>query len=212
VILTAAMAAPLGVVSAWAGSGETGVAATVSGLPFSPRVERSVRVGARGTAIRFEGPASGRLATVHTLWRRPSRGCRIALRPEGNGLLGDVLATASVPDGATGWVGLPLDADLAGGTVYHLLVTCDSSSKSRLAYVRDGDRRAGRCGGWAVERFRRGRLRARPCGVAPVFALTFSDGTWWGQPYRPLRRPRSVRVCGRKVVAALVVPTRPVLL
>ncbi len=204
--LVAATVALLGASSARAAS-EGGVVPTLSGLPYTPRVEGSLRVGRHGAAIRFASPTNASLAMVHVLWKRPSEGCRVALQENG----GAALASASVPDGATGWTAIPLVAPLTSGTSYHLVVTCDPPSRSRLAYVR-GAQAAGRCGGWAVEQVHGGKLRPRACGVAPVFALTFSDGTWWGQPYSPLRPGRTVRVCGKSQVSATLVPNRSVLL
>src|SRR5262249_26474093 len=97
-ILGAAIAISSGMSAGSAGAAET-VAATVSGLPFAPRVEHSLRVGTHGASIRFQAPRTGRLSVVHTLWRRSGRGCHVALHAPAIGAgIGPALVSAPVPD------------------------------------------------------------------------------------------------------------------
>src|SRR5690242_11902932 len=59
-----------------------GLSATLSGLPSSPRGERSLRVADGGVGIRFRAPVTARLTTVYTYWRA-SGACRLTLFVEG---------------------------------------------------------------------------------------------------------------------------------
>jgi hypothetical protein len=204
----AAVGVPGGEIAALAHRG--GLAATLSGLPSNPRSERSLAVRSDGVGIRFRAPASGGVTALHTFWRRPTAGCQVTLYDDARYPVGQGLASAPLPDGATGWVTASLGGRLAAGGAYHVLFTCDPSGGSRLGYVMQ--RHAGRGGAWQLEDVRRGRLHPRRLAAAPLFGLVFADGKWWGQPYRGLHHRPLLSLCGKREASLTLVPTKPVLM
>src|SRR5690349_15797789 len=80
-----------------------GVAPTISGFTSAPSAERSI-AGRDGADITFRAPDSGQVATLHTFWRRPTRGCAVALHADADGAPAETLASASFADGLTGWI------------------------------------------------------------------------------------------------------------
>ncbi|HJQ83161.1 MAG TPA: hypothetical protein VKA21_03735, partial [Candidatus Binatia bacterium] len=151
------------------------------------------------------------MTTLHTFWRRPTAGCRATLFAGRARVPGTELATAELPDGATGWIATPLDVSLTAGALYRVLLTCEHRHTGRLGYVIDGNRSASRSGAWRLERTRHGRFRRHGRHASPLFALVFDDGRWWGQPYRGGRGRPTVRACGGRQVTATLVPSRPLL-
>jgi hypothetical protein len=200
----AVLLAPLALSGAVSADAATPLAPTLSGLPFAPRSERRVRVRRRGTAIGFRAPSTGTLGVVHTLWRSRVDGCRIALHGDVDGRLGPELAAAALPDGAPGWIATALAADVAEGTPYHLVLSC---ARGSIPALRDGAADPTRTA-WAIERIAPDGVGMRRRPLAPVFAVTYADGTWWGQPYRSARP--AVRVCERDHVTATLVLGRAV--
>jgi hypothetical protein len=183
-----------------------GVAPTLSGFTADPRAERSLRARC-GVDIQFRAPTGGRLAGLHTFWRRPTERCAVSLHTDTDGTPGTLLASITVPDGASGWVETPLDQPLEVGSVYHAVLRCARRSAARVGYVIDADTSARKAGAW--------RIRARGCRLgrraAPLFALRFANDTWWGQPYRATRHRPRIRICAGHELGATVVPTRPLL-
>ena len=186
-----------------------GLAPTLSGFTSAPRSEGSIRIRNGGAGVRFRSPATTSITAIHTVWRRPTAGCRATLHDDAGGRPGAALVTAALPDGKTGWVEADLAAPVVDGHVYHVILTCDASG-ARLGYVRDADAHASRSGAWRLEQSRGRRMRLRRRPASPLFALVFADGRWWGQPYRPLRGRPIVRVCRSNEVSAVLVPRRPI--
>jgi hypothetical protein len=205
----------LGVVVALGGTGTAGaaqpagIAPTVSGLPAAPYAERTLRVGHRGAGIRFRAPATGRLAAVNVVVRRPGEGCTIALHESGAKDVAVLVASAPLPDGK-GWVEVSLDAGLVAERNYDLIVRCEDERRAQLGYVLDHETTATRSGAWRVVRVRKSSVHARRRHASPLFALRFADGTWWGQPYRAARRRPLVRICGQFEATQTIVPRQPV--
>jgi hypothetical protein len=182
-----------------------GVAPTLSGFTTAPVAEHSLRIRS-GVGLQFRAPTSVRLATVHTFWRKAADHCEASLHADANGMPGELLVSTVIPDGVSGWVETPLDAPLALGSVYHAVFRCARSSSARLGYVLDADRTARDAGAWRIRRLHHARRLSRR--AAPLFALRFEDGTWWGQPYRATRHRPRIRICARKEISATLVPTR----
>jgi hypothetical protein len=180
------------------------VAPTLSGLPISPYGERTLRVTSRGVGIRFRAPADATLDAVHLLWRRAADECRVALRAgDANGPAAEIVA-ADVPQ-AAGWVPTPLHAALVAGEFYHLVIACGEASAARLGFALDADGTGLTTGAWRIEDLRPDGVRLRRAPATPLFALQFSDGTWWGQPYRGRGRRPLIRICRANEVRQTVV-------
>jgi hypothetical protein len=204
----AAAASLVGSAPASVAADATTMATTLSGLPAQPFSERSVSVGEHGIGIRFRAPASRTLTTAYTYWRRPDVGCRIALHADAAGSPGPLLAAADVGGGEAGWVATALPAALAEGAHYHLVAACPDGRRGRLRYVLDAHG-SGASDVWNLADLRRPRSRLQREEVAPLFALVFDDGSWWGQPYRGAGRRRRVRICGASQVRQRLVTRTP---
>jgi len=173
------------------------VVTTLSGLPARPVAERSVNVNQHGIGIRFRAPASRTLAVAHTFWPRFDVACTVALHGDAGGLPGAVLAVANLAGDEPGWIATPLRAALAEGAHYHLVASCpEAAGRGRLRYVHDAEEAATALDVWRLQDLRPAPERTLAEAAAPLFALVFDDGTWWGQPYRGGGRSRSVRICG----------------
>jgi hypothetical protein len=185
-----------------------GLAPTISGFTAMPTADQSVRVGDAGVAIRFRAPATADVAKIHTWWRRPHSGCRVALHEDADGQPGAGLGAVALPDAPAGWVTVPLVAPIVAGRVYDAVLQCDGSEPARLGYTLDDDNSARDSGAWQLVELRGGRVRVRRRPATPVFALTLADGRSWGQPYHAVRGRAVVRVCDQNEVSATLVPTR----
>ncbi len=184
---------------------QAGEATTLSGLSAVPYAERSVRVPGAGIGIRFRAPTAAPLAAVHTYWRRLDGACTLTLFADDGGEPGAPLASGPVA-GSAGWVATPLDAALAGGSVYHVVLDCRAAPAARLGYVLDAERGAVAGGVWQLEDMRAGASRPRRAPASPLFALAFADGSWWGQPYRAAIDRPLARICGGNQVRQTIVP------
>ena len=212
--------AALGARGASAASTEpAGLAATLSGAPAAPVRERAVGIGRRGIGIRFTAPATTTLTTVYASWRRTQPGCSLTLRADADGSPGAVLASAPIAHvepapGARrqpGWIATPLEASLRQGTVYHLVYACVRWNGAWLTYVVESERAAAD-GLWRLEHLRHRKAHQKLGGAAPLFALAFADGRWWGQPYRAMPDRPMIRICGTHQVEETIVPSAPVTL
>src|SRR5215831_18756732 len=175
-------------------------ALTLSGWPSAPHADRSTNAAATG--IRFRAPATADVAEVHLRWRGNPRDCAVSLQTDREGAPDVEIGRGRVAGGA-GWRATVLHASVAEGGVYHLVVQCGSG---RLEYVLDRERTAVEAGVWQLEDLRR-RVRLRRPPASPLFALRFTDGTWWGQPYHAPQR--TIRVCGSHRANVTVVPATP---
>jgi len=182
--------------------------ATVSGVPTAPMAERTVRPR-DGVGIRFRAPGTVRVASIWTHWRSSAEDCTVELRADALGVPGEALG-AAVPVAGDGWVGADVDVPLVGGEPYHVVVVCRGAGRSRLSYVLDAA--PSDDGIWLLQDLGRAAGRRRSPRAVPLFALRFSDDTWWGQPYRAdVRRPQA-RLCGSDHVRQTIVTATPMLL
>jgi hypothetical protein len=182
--------------------------ATVSGIPATPMSERAVRPR-DGVGIRFRAPGTVRVASIWTHWRSAADGCTVDLRADASGVPGDVLA-AAVPLTGGGWRGADVDVPLVAGELYHVVVACGAASRSRLTYVLDAARTDD--GTWLLQDLGRAYPRRRSPRAMPLFALRFSDDTWWGQPYRGDARRPQARLCGSDQLRQTIVMAQPMTL
>jgi hypothetical protein len=182
--------------------------ATVSGVPAAPLAERAVRPRS-GVGIRFRAPGTVRVSSIWTHWRSSADACTVELRADEAGLPGDVLAAGITVSGA-GWLGADVDAPLVAGEVYHIVVVCRPASRARLTYVLNAARSDD--GTWLLQDLLREFPRRRSPRAMPLFALRFSDDTWWGQPYRADRRRPQARLCGAAQLRQTIVMAKPMTL
>jgi putative glycosyl hydrolase-like family 15 (GHL15) protein len=209
--VTVAVAAALGMCGTARASGARpgGLAPTLSGLPSAPRRERSLPVRHAGVGIVFRAPTDGDIQAVHSFWRGRTAGCTVVLAEDEGGTPGRTLASAPLAD-VPGWTEATLRASLTAGDPYHLVFRCAGRSHARLGYIIDADRSAERSGAWRLERLRARGVPRHHHG-SPLFAFAFSDGRWWGQPYRAVRGRPLVRVCSPSEASATLVASRPLL-
>ena len=205
-IATALVALP-GIVHV-AAAATSALAPTLSGFPSAPRAERTLRVHGRGIGVRFRAPVTGTLTTAYTYWDRRDDPCSVQVSADDDGRPGQAIAQSPLTDGSEGWGDVPLHVGVTAGAVYHLVVSC--AGTARLGYVLDGDRTARRAGAWALERLGRRGARVRGGQTAPLFALVYDDGRWWGQPYRPVYGHPAVRVCPDRDITATLAANRTV--
>jgi hypothetical protein len=125
-----------------------GLAPTLSGFASMPTADRSMRIRDAGVAIEFRAPETNDVAALHTWWRRPPAGCRVALHDDADGAPAE-LAAAALPDSAAGWLTVPLVAPVVAGKVYHAVVGCEQTSSPRLGYTLDADDSARDAGAWS---------------------------------------------------------------
>ncbi|HLY39440.1 MAG TPA: putative glycoside hydrolase [Candidatus Binatia bacterium] len=197
----------LGIASAASGA-TSALAPTLSGFPSAPRAERALRVRGRGVAIRFRAPVTGTITTAYTYWQRRKDACSVQLAADDDGHPGQTIVDSPLTDASQGWGSVPLHVGVTAGAVYHLVVTC--AGTARLGYVLDADQTARRAGAWALEHLGRRGARVRGGHAAPLFALVYDDGRWWGQPYRPVHGRPAIRVCPDRDLTATLTPNRSV--
>jgi putative glycosyl hydrolase-like family 15 (GHL15) protein len=178
------------------------VALTLSGVPASPRAQRSLSAGDMPAGVRFQAPAAAALASAQLAWQRAGSECEVTLNPDVEGGPGDPIARQDL-DPERGWSRVALASSLVEGATYHLLVDCPADSTARLAYAVDRQADAAD-GAWQFEDSRRGTLLARKAPASPVFVLTFTDGSAWGNPYNA--RDGGLRVCGSAEAWLDIVP------